>query len=107
VDTADLVTLSDLERAREVVAQQRQRSVLTAALGGLLFSAVVAAASLWLNRTEIWLAIVLAAATYLLFGLPLLIHWVRHWRRIARRLSEVEAQVRAGEAVYGALVQFR
>jgi hypothetical protein len=107
MDTADLVTLSDLEQAREVIAQARRRSVLTAGLGGLLFSSVVAAACLWLNPTEIWLAIVLATATYLLFGLPLLIHWVRHWRRIAHRLSEVEAQVRAGEAVYGALVQFR
>jgi hypothetical protein len=107
MDTSDRVTLSDLDQVRGVVARMRNRSVLASALGGLLFSAMVAAACLWRHPTEISIAIVLAAATYLLFGVPLLIHWVRHWRKIARRLSEVEAQVRAGEVVYGSQVQFR
>jgi hypothetical protein len=107
MDNSDRVTLGDLEQVRDVVGRMRRRSVLAAALGGPFFSAVVAIASLWQHPTEIAVAIVLAAATYLLLGIPLLIHWVRHWRKIARRLSQIEAQVRAGEVVYGSQVQFR
>lgn len=84
----------------------RSRSILAAGVGGVIFSAFVVAASLWRRPGEVSTAIFLAAVTYLLFGLPLLVYWVRHWRRIYQRIADVELRVQAGEVVYGSQVQF-
>ena len=107
MDSSDRVSLEDLAEVRQVVSVMRRRSLVAAAAGGLIFSALAVAAWLWLHPGELSAAAFLAVATYLLFGLPLLVHWVRHWRKIRRRLAEVELQARAGEVVYGSQVQFR
>lgn len=107
MDSSDRVSLDDLSEVRKAVSVMRLRSVLAAAVGGVIFSGFVVATWLWLRPGEVSAAAFLAAATYLLFGLPLLVHWVRHWRKIHRRLAEVEQRIRAGEVVYGSQVQFR
>ena len=107
MDSSDRVSLEDLADVRRVVSLMRSRSLLAAAAGGLLFSGLVAAVWLWLHPSDPSAAFFLAAATYVVFGLPLLLHWVRHWRKIRQRLADAELQVRAGEVVYGSQVQFR
>ncbi|MDF9443276.1 hypothetical protein EM864_16180 [Stenotrophomonas acidaminiphila] len=105
MDSSDRISLNDLSDVRKVVSAMRSRSILAAAVGGVIFSAFVVAAWLWLHPSEVSAAIFLAAVTYLLFGLPLLVHSVRHWRRVYQRIADVELRVQAGEVVYGSQVQ--
>ena len=107
MDSSDRIELADLEAVGEAVARMRRKSLLAGGLGGLLFSAAVALAWLWLHPAELRAAAFLAVATHALFGLPLLVYWVRHWRKIERKLSEVAGKVHAGETVYGSQVRFR
>ncbi len=106
MESSARISLDDLSDVRKTVSAMRSRSILAAGVGGVIFSAFVVAAWLWLRPSEVSAAIFLAAITYLLFGLPLLVHWVRHWRRIYQRLADVELRVQAGEVVYGSQVQF-
>ena len=106
MESSARISLDDLSDVRKAVSAMRSRSILAAGVGGVIFSAFVVAAWLWLRPSEVSAAIFLAAVTYLLFGLPLLVHWVRHWRRIYQRLEDVELRVQAGEVVYGSQVQF-
>ena len=106
MDSSDRISLDDLSDVRKAVSVMRSRSILTAGVGGVIFSAFVAAAWLWLRHGEVSAAISLDAVSYLLFGLPLLVHWVRYWRRIYQRLADVELRVQAGEVVYGSQAQF-
>ena len=107
MESPDRVTLQDVKDVRVVVARMRRRSLLAAGLGGPIFSALVAATWLWLHPSEFSAALFLALITYVLGGLPLLVHWIRHWRKIERQLSKVADRVQAGEVVYGSQVQFR
>lgn len=106
MDSSDRLTLQDLADTRRVVARMRSRSLLAAGVGGILFSVLIAVLWLWRRPAEGGVAVLLAGISWLIFGLPLLIHWLRHWRRIQLRLRNVEEQVRSGRAVYGSQVQF-
>ncbi|WP_313160748.1 hypothetical protein [Stenotrophomonas sp.] len=107
MESADRITLDDLSDVRKAVAVMRSRSILAAAAGGPIFSAFLATAWLWLHPGGVSVAVVLAVVSYLLFGLPLLVRWILHWRRIHQRLTDVEVRVNAGETVYGSEVRFR
>jgi hypothetical protein len=107
MDRSDRVELQDFEAVGHAVALMRRRSLLAAGLGGFLFSAVVVLAWLWLHPGELQAAAFLTAVTYVFFGLPLLVYWIRYWRKIERKLAEVSAQVKAGEVIYGSQVSFR
>ncbi len=102
----DRLDLQDLEKTRTVVAKMRFRSIAAALVGGLLFSAMVAALWLWRRPDEFGAAAALAGFIYLVFGLPLLVRWVLHWRRIYATLAAVEQQVLSGQPVYGSQVKF-
>ncbi|WP_313419096.1 hypothetical protein [Stenotrophomonas sp.] len=106
MDSSDRISLDDLPDVRKAVSVMRLRSILAAGAGGIIFSAFVVAAWLWVRPGEVSAAIFLAVVSYVLFGLPLLVHWVRHWRRIYQRLADVELRVQAGEVVYGSQVKF-
>jgi len=106
MDSTDRISLDDLSDVRKAVSVLRFRSIFATGVGGVIFSAFMVAVWLLLRPGEISAAIFLASVTYLLFGLPLLVHWVRHWRRIYQRLTDVELRVQAGEVVYGSQVQF-
>ena len=106
MDSSDRITLQDLKETRRVVARMRMRSVLAAGAGGILFSVLLAMLLLWRNPLESDAAVLVAGLSWLLFGLPLLVHWLRHWRKIQSRLRAVEEQVKSGEVVYGSQVQF-
>lgn len=106
MDSTDRLTLQDLADTSRVVARMQSRCLLAASVGGILFSILVAVLWLWVYPTELGIAIPLAGITWVAFGLPLLIHWLRHWRRVQMRLRSVEEQVRAGQVVYGSQVQF-
>jgi hypothetical protein len=107
MDSSDRVTLEDLADVHRAVSVMRSRSLIAAAAGGFFFSGLAALAWLWLHPGEPSAAVFLAAATYVVFGLPLLLYWMRHWRKIRQRLADIELRVRAGEVVYGSQVQFR
>ena len=107
MDGNDRVSLDDLEEVRKVTSVMQKRSLLAAVLGGLTFSGLTVAAWMWLRPGEVHAGIFLAIASYLLFGLPLLVRWLRHWRKICLRLAAVEQQLRDGEVVYASQVQFR
>ncbi|AER55001.1 hypothetical protein DSC_01740 [Pseudoxanthomonas spadix BD-a59] len=106
MDSSDRVSLEDLAEVRRALSVMSRRSLIAATAGGLIFSALAVVAWLWLHPGEPSTAVFLAVATYLLFGLPLLVRWLRHWRKIRRQLAAVEVKVRAGEVVYGSQVQF-
>ena len=106
MDSSDLLTLQDLADTRRAVARMRSRSLLVAGVGGILFSVLIAVLWLWRHPTEGSVAVLLAGISWLIFGLPLLIHWLRHWRRIQLCLRSVEEQVISGQAVYGSQVRF-
>ncbi|WMJ68390.1 hypothetical protein [Stenotrophomonas sp. 24(2023)] len=107
MNSADHITLEDLFEARKAVAVMRSRSVLAAAAGGFVFSALLAGIWLWLHPGKVSAAVFIGMASYLLVGLPLLMQWIFHWRKIYRRLAELEGRVKAGEVVEGAQVSFR
>src|SRR5690606_6146346 len=48
MDSSDRVSLEDLAEVRQVVTAMRRRSLVAAAVGGLIFSALAVAAWLWL-----------------------------------------------------------
>jgi membrane protease YdiL (CAAX protease family) len=106
MESSDQLVPEDLEAVGIAVARMRRRSLLAAALGGVVFSVVVFLLWLWLHPRELQAAAFLALATYICFGLPLFVHWLRHWRKIERKLSDVTDRVKAGEIVYGSQVSF-
>ncbi|MFT4255595.1 MAG: hypothetical protein QM599_01305 [Pseudoxanthomonas sp.] len=106
MDSSDQLTLQDLADSRIAVGRMRFRSLMAAGIGGVFFSALFAALFLWRHPAELGASLFLAGIVYLVFGLPLLIHWLRHWRKIYARISSVEQQVKAGQVVYGSQVKF-
>ncbi|GAB3052768.1 hypothetical protein [Stenotrophomonas tumulicola] len=107
MESSDRVTLEHLSEARKAVAVMRSRSMLAAAAGGLVFSALLAGMWLWLRPGKVAPAVFIGIVSYLLFGLPFLLRWIFHWRKIYRRLAELEARIKAGEVVEGSKVSFR
>ena len=103
----DIVQLDDLSTVRAITRRTSLRvigvSVLTGALGGGLFGAMVYA---FRGPELLWLAYA-CVAVFTGLGLLEAIKWCRHYRIIGQQLSALEIRVRNGETIYGSQVKFQ
>ena len=108
MEQADRLSPDDVVTSRALVRRLRRRATLAAAFAGLLFSSVCAATMYFLGKPpfDAVVSLFVGVFTFLIFGLPLTVHWWRHWRFIFDRLDLVEQRVKSGEVVYGSQVSF-
>lgn len=101
----DIVQVQDVAAVRAFVLRTRRKVLVTAVATPLLaallflfisyyFSSLGSSASLFL------------AAIFALLGVPVFIHWHRHYQSILRQLDSLDRRVSSGETVYGSQVAF-
>jgi hypothetical protein len=103
----DRVFEEDLDATQAVVRRMYHRSMTAAVLGGLVFAVVCGLIMYFLvaSGSLAW-AVTVGLLTWLVFGIPLALHWWRHYKFIFLQLAQVRQRVLAGEAVYGSQVSF-
>ena len=107
MDDNDRLSPEDFPAIYTAVTRMRRRSLFAAVVGGFLFSVLCGVLMYFVPKASTgFLALALGFSTWLVFGLPLTLYWLRHWRSIDKQLHVVERQVRAGEAVYGSRAIF-
>jgi uncharacterized protein involved in cysteine biosynthesis len=103
----DRVCQEDLDATQAAVRRMYHRSMAAAVLGGLLFSVICALLTYFVPAgRSLNAAAVVGLLTWLLFGIPLAMHWRRHYRSIFRQLAQLQQRVLAGEVVNGSQVGF-
>lgn len=107
MDDNDRLSPEDFPTVYAAVTRMRHRSLFTAVAGGFFFSVLCGVLMYCVPKSSTaGVALALGFFTWLVFGLPLTLYWLRHWRSIDKQLRAVERRVRAGEAVYGSQVNF-
>ena len=105
MDNDDRVNAADLTATRLAVSQIYRRVLLTTGIVSLACSVAVALLVFYLKAPSISLSVVIGGI-FLLLGLFVAIHWVRHYRSIYRQLDALEARVQSGEEIYGSKHKF-
>ena len=101
----DVVRAEDLAVVRAEVVRAR-RKVMIAAVVTPLAAALVAGFLVYYLLFQDLAVSGLFAGVFVLLGVPVLIHWWRHYRNIFRQLDLLDQRVRSGETVYGSQVAF-
>jgi hypothetical protein len=105
MDNDDVLRSEDVATVRSAVLKTRRR-----VLGAAVVTPILAAVFVWLVVYYVKFHNVAAstfvAAIFLLLGVPVFVHWWRHYRTILRQLDLVAQRVSSGEIVYGSKVAF-
>jgi hypothetical protein len=101
----DVVCAEDLEVVRAKVVRTR-RKVMIAAVVTPLAAAPFAGFFVYYLMFQDLAVSGLVAGVFVLLGVPVLIHWWRHYRSIFLQLDLLDQRVRSGETVYGSQVAF-
>jgi len=105
MENDDILRIEDVADARAAVLKIRRR-----VLGAAVVTPVLAAAAVWLLvyylKTHNAAASTFVAAIFLLLGVPVFVHWWRHYRSILWQVDLVAQRVAGGEIVYGSKVAF-
>jgi membrane protease YdiL (CAAX protease family) len=105
MDNDDILRIEDVSDARAEVLKTRRR-----VLGAAVVTPILSAALVWLLvyylKTHNAAASTFVAAIFLLLGVPVFVHWWRHYRSILRQLDLVAQRVANGETIYGSKVPF-
>jgi hypothetical protein len=105
MDNDDIVQIQDVAAARASVLRTRRKVLVTAAITPLLVAFLAFLAVHYLTSLGAVASLFLAAVLVLL-GIPVFIHWLRHYQSILRQLDALEHRVSNGETVYGCGVAF-
>ena len=105
MDNDDVLRPEDVADVRAAVLKTRLR-----VLGMATVTPIVAAIFVWLLvyylKFHDIAASTFVAALFLLLGVPVFVHWWRHYRSILGQLDHVAQRVASGETVYGSAVAF-
>jgi len=105
MDNDDIVQIQDVAAVRASVLQTR-RKVLIAAVATPLLAALTVFLIAYQLSSLGSAASLLLAGIFLLLGIPVLIHWLRHYQSILRQLDALDRRVSSGETVYSSQVAF-
>lgn len=101
----DVVRAEDLAVVRASISQTGRR-VITAAVVTPLAAGFTVGLLVYYLKSYNFAASAFIAALSVLLGVPVLIHWWRHYRRIFGQLDLLEQRLRNGEIIYGSQVAF-
>ena len=105
MDNNDIVQIQDVAAARALVLLARRKVLATAVIAPLLVAFLVFLAVRYLTSLGAAASFILAAI-FVLLGIPVLIHWLRHYQSILRQLDVLDHRVSRGETVYGSQMAF-
>lgn len=105
MDNDDIVQIQDVAAARASVLRARRKVLATAVITPLLVALLVFLATHCLTSLGTTASLLLASM-FVLFGIPVFIHWLRHYRSILRQLDGLDHRVSSGETVYGSQATF-
>jgi hypothetical protein len=106
MDDDDVLRVEDLADVRAAVLKTRRRVLVAAVAAPILAALLIGPAVYYLKLHNIATSVLVAAVFFILLGVPLFIHWWRHYRTILGQLDIVAERVASGEAVYGSKVAF-
>ena len=101
----DVVRAEDLAAIRAIVGRARRRVMIAAVLTPIVAGLTVALIIYYLKAPSLAVS-GLILGIFVLLGVPVLIHWRRHYRIIFKQLDALEHRVSGGEIVYGSEVEF-
>ena len=105
MDNDDILRAEDLAGARAAVLKTRRRVLGVAAVTPLLAALLVWPLVYYLKLHNV-VASTFVSAIFLLLGVPVFVHWWRHYRSILQQLDLIGQRVASGETVYGSKVAF-
>jgi len=105
MDNDDILRAEDVADARTAVLKTRRR-VLGVAAVAPIFAALLVWISVYYLKLHSVTASTFFAAIFLLLGIPVFVHWWRHYRSVLGQLDLVAQRVASGETVYGSKVAF-
>ena len=101
----DVLRVEDVAEARAAVLKSRYRVLVMA-----IVTPILAAAFVWILvyylKFDNASGSTLVAAIFLLLGVPVFVHWWRHYNSMLTQLDLVAQRVASGETVYGSKVAF-
>ena len=101
----DVIRAEDLATVRVVVSRLRRRVMIAAVLTPIVAGLTVALIIYYLKVPSLAVS-GLIVGIFVLLGVPVLIHWRRHYRIIFKQLDILEQRINRGEIVYGSEVEF-
>ena len=104
MDHDDVLRVEDVAQVRSVVVKTRRRVLFVATVTPII-SAVLAGFLANLRLHSFW-ASAFVGAVFLLIGVPIFVHWWRHYRSILSQLDAVAHRVERGQTVRGSAVAF-
>ncbi|HPN78824.1 hypothetical protein [Dokdonella sp.] len=105
MDNDDVLKSKDIVVVREWVVKERRRVLSAAAITPIFASLFVWLLVYYLKSHNASMS-TLGAIAFLLLGVPVFVHWWRHYRSILRQLDLIAQRVASGETVYGSKVEF-
>jgi len=105
MDNDDILRAEDVADVRVAVLKARRRVLVVAAATPILAALLVGLVVYYLKLHSV-AASTFVAAIFLLLGVPVFVHWLRHYRSILGQLDLVAKRVASGETVYGSKVAF-
>src|SRR5690554_4142589 len=105
MDNDDIVQIQDVADVRASVLRTRRRVLAAAVATPVLVALLVFLVAYYFTSLGTAASFVLAAA-FLLLGVPVFIHWLRHYQSVLGQLEALDHRVSGGETVYGSQVAF-
>ena len=103
----DRICQEDLDATQAVVRRMYQTAMTAAVLGGLLFAVLCGLAKYFVSADRsLFAALVVGLFGWLFFGVPLALHYWRHYRSIFQQLTQLRQRILAGDVVYGSQFTF-
>ena len=105
MDKNDVLRPEDVADVRAVVLKTRRR-VLGVATATPIIAAIVVWLLVYFLKFPNIAASTSIAAIFLLLGVPVVVHWWRHYQSILRQLDVIAQRLASGETIYGSTVAF-
>jgi len=105
MDNDDIVQAQDVASVRASVLQARRKVLATAVATPLIAALLVFFTSYCMSSLGSSVSLFFATI-FALLGVPVFIHWQRHYQSILRQLDVLDRRVSSGETVYGSQVAF-
>jgi Flp pilus assembly protein TadB len=105
MDNDDIVQTQDVAVVRASVLRTRRKALAAAVATPVLAALLIFLLAHYFTSLGTTASLALAAV-FLLLGVPVLIHWMRHYQSVLEQLEALDHRVLSGETVYGSQVAF-
>ena len=105
MDNDDIGQIQDVAAARASVLKTRHKVLAAAVITPFLAALLVFLIAHYFASLGGAVSLVLATA-FVFLGVPVFIHWLRHYQSILKQLHALDRRVSSGETVYGSEVAF-